>query len=96
MVKIIWSNQAIYDFKEILDYISRDSYEYAAVFSEKLLSKTKNLSNFPNMGRMVPESDDPNDKELIFKNFRIIYQVKEKSVEIITIIHGSRQLRMKK
>ena len=43
---------------------------------------------------MVPESDDPNDRELIFKNYRIIYNYQEDNIEIITIIHGSRQLRI--
>ncbi len=48
------------------------------------------------MGRKVPESDDPNDRELIFQNYRIIYIFSNEKVMIEMIIHGSRLLKLKK
>ena len=71
MVKIVWSESAKEDLREIKSYIAKDSPEYAKIFVEKLLEKTRLLESFPKIGRMVPESDDPNDRELIFKNYRI-------------------------
>ena len=50
---------------------------------------------FPEMGRKVPEADDPKVRELIYKNYRIIYQIKAGYLEIITVIHGSRLLKLK-
>jgi len=42
------------------------------------------------MGRIVPELDDPNIRELILRNYRIIYRIFEKEVQIIRLFHGSR------
>ena len=41
------------------------------------------------------ESDDPTVRELLYKNYRIIYQIREGYLEIITVIHGSRLLKLK-
>jgi len=44
------------------------------------------------LGRMVPEKNDPIIREIIFGNFRIVYRVKAKVVELLTIHHGARLL----
>ena len=50
------------------------------------------LKQFPMFGRNVPEYSDPSLREIIYKNYRIIYLVKHKHLEIISVIHGSRKL----
>ncbi len=57
------------------------------------LEKIEYLKDFPQMGRKVPESDDPNDRELILQNYRIIYSFSNRKVVIEMIIHGSKSLR---
>jgi plasmid stabilization system protein ParE len=52
----------------------------------------KHLKLFPEMGRPVPEADDPEVKEIIYKGYRIIYQAKEDFLEILTVVHGSKLL----
>ncbi len=94
MGKIIWSDFAKEDLKEILAYISKDSPKYAQYFRERLFEKVKYLNRFPQMGRIIPESKDPNKRELIFQNYRIVYTIEEDTVEIITILHGSRLFRL--
>ena len=41
----------------------------------------------------MPESDDPNDRELIFQSYRIIYNISRETITIEMIIHGSRLLK---
>ncbi len=41
---------------------------------------------------MVPEYGRKYIRELIFQNYRIIYQIKEDIVLILTVIHGKRDL----
>ena len=94
MVKIEWSELAKDDLKEIYTYISQDASQYADYFLERIYEYIENLELFPRMGRLVPESDDPGDRELIFQNYRIVYHFSEERVEIITIIHGSRLLKL--
>ena len=45
------------------------------------------------MGRRVPENRGEDEiRELLFQNYRIIYRVVPDRIEIITVLHGSRDL----
>ena len=48
------------------------------------------------MGRKVPESENPEDRELILQKYRIIYRFIEEKDEVLIkmIIHGSRLLKI--
>jgi addiction module RelE/StbE family toxin len=90
MAEIEWSSKAENDLNEIIDYIAQDSLEYALSFYEQVREKVENLIQFPRMGRIVPELDEPNIRELILRNYRIIYRILEKEVQIVRLFHGSR------
>ena len=90
MAEIEWSSKAENDLNEIIDYIAQDSLEYALSFYEEVREKVENLIKFPRMGRIVPELDEPNIRELILRNYRIIYRIFEKEVQIVRLFHGSR------
>jgi plasmid stabilization system protein ParE len=49
----------------------------------------------PFCGRVVPELDNPELREVIYGNYRIIYRVvgKDQNVQIIAVVHGARELR---
>lgn len=42
-------------------------------------------------GRTLPEVDDETIRELIYKNYRIVYQVLEKN-QILTVFHSSKKV----
>jgi len=46
------------------------------------------------MGRIVPEVNIPFVREIIFQNYRIVYRNLDEIVEIITLFHGGRLLRL--
>jgi toxin ParE1/3/4 len=92
MVEIEWSSIAQNDLNKIIDYIAQDSLEYALLFYEQVREKVENLTQFPKMGRKVPELDDPNIRELILRNYRLIYQILGAKIQIIRLNHGSRIL----
>jgi plasmid stabilization system protein ParE len=52
----------------------------------------ENLSTFPEMGRMVRETNAPEVRELLFQNYRIIYRLETDRVLIITVVHAARDL----
>lgn len=91
MAKVKWSKDALFALKEICEYIAEDSRLYSDIFKDRVFELVEHLEIFPKIGRNVPESDDTNVREIIFKNYRIIYQLYDKNVEIITILHGSRK-----
>ncbi len=43
---------------------------------------------------MVPESEKPDIREIIYRNFRIVYRLKKENIEIARIIHASRILKL--
>ena len=95
MAKIKWSKDSLEDLKEICRFIALDSPYYANMLNDRIFEMVEHLELFPEMGRRVPESDDSAVRELLYKNYRIIYQIKEGHLEIITVIHGSRLLKLK-
>ena len=94
MVKVRWSKDSIEDLKEICKFIALDSPSYARLFNDRAFEMVEHLELFPEMGRRVPELDELNVREIIYKGYRIIYQIKEEYLEIITVIHGSRLLKL--
>jgi len=94
MVRIEWTDRSLEDLNQIHEYIARDSKNYANLFVKKIYETVQKLKDFPNIGRVVPEVNNPSVREVIFQNYRIIYRKMNNYVEIITIIHGSRLLRI--
>lgn len=94
MVEVEWSEAAKSDLKGIMEYISQDSPQYAEYLYERIFESIDSLKSFPNMGRQVPELKNPNMRELILQNYRIVYQYFEEKIEIITIFHSKRLLRI--
>lgn len=88
MVK--WSLPAKSDLKQIFDYIAKDSIYYAKNVTQTIVTKTEILTEFPEIGRVVPEIDDTNVRELIVYSYRLIYEIAPDGIEILAIIHGMR------
>ncbi|MFM6975338.1 MAG: type II toxin-antitoxin system RelE/ParE family toxin [Sphingobacteriaceae bacterium] len=95
MVKLIWTNQAIYDLNTIGDYIAESLANYALITVQKLFEKPTILKTFPIAGRIVPEKNQTDLRELIEGNYRIIYQLSSNdTIHILTIYHSSRDLKI--
>ena len=94
MAKIRWSKDSISGLKDIHDYIFEDSPRYASIVIERIIEMAEHLENFPEMGRRVPESDNPDVREIFYKDYRIIYQLNADYLEIIIVIHGRRILHL--
>ena len=88
MVK--WSRPARMDLKQIHDYIAEGSRYYAKKVVQTIVEKTEELMVFPEIGRIVPELDDPNIRELFVYSYRLIYEITPNGIEILAVIHGRR------
>lgn len=93
MVKIIWTKWSLRDLKLIYEYIKFDSPLYAARFINTLVSRTDQLINFPESGRIVPEKDDPSIRELIEGNYRIFYRLQRNTITILRIHNSARRIK---
>jgi addiction module RelE/StbE family toxin len=94
MVDIRWSIGALEDIESISSYISQDFPEKASEIVRGIIKKIEQLRQFPKLGRIFPDRDDERIREIIFKKYRIVYEIKEEIVEILVIAHGSRLLKI--
>jgi len=91
-VKVVWTEHSLQTLQEIEDYIARDSPQSAARFIERLIERGSKLSSFPRAGRPVPELASPSIREVFEGNYRIVYRVREKDIQILAIFDGHRLL----
>jgi len=96
MVQIEWSEESEEDLDDILSYLSKSSSQYANSFFERVHEAVEYIKQFPKIGRKVPESKNPSDRELIIQKYRLIYRFleEENRILIMMIIHGSRVLKL--
>lgn len=87
---VIISKYANLDIDQIFDYIKVNSIYYAIKTKEKIGEKIIDLNFMPYIGRKVPEYNRIDIRELIYKSYRIIYQLKESCIYIQRIVHSRR------
>ena len=90
--QVVWSPKALEDVDAIAAYIARDSATYAAAVVNKIIETTRNLSDFPSLGRIVPELGEETIREKLVYNYRIIYRIQGATVLIAAVVHGKRLL----
>jgi plasmid stabilization system protein ParE len=90
--KLVWTPLARDDLRAIVAYIARDNPRAARGVGEQILKCVEALSSMPEMGRMLPERQDPDIREIVRGNYRIVYRLRRntKSVEVWRIWHGAR------
>ena len=92
--KLRWHPEAVNDLEAICRYIAKDSQNYAILFAEKIFSIAERISRFPLSGRIVPEYKQKNIREIIYGNYRVVYRIKNDIIEIATITHGARIMKL--
>lgn len=91
MAEVVWRPQALRDLEAIEAYYLEVAPDFAPLFVAGAFEATYRLASYPNAGRIVPEIGDAAIRELLYRQYRIIYVVLEGSAEILTVYHGARQ-----
>ena len=92
MVQIIWAKRAITDLDSIGKYIGRDSEYEAQKFVQELIKKADSLISYPEKGRPIPEKIPGNYRQILYKNYRIIYKLERKKVIVSSVYHQKKLL----
>ena len=92
MGAVRWTMRAADDLEAIKDFIARDSQLQGIRTAKGISRAIDNLEMFPRMGRIVPEFEREDLRELLYKSYRIIYQFDHEAAIILRIVHGSRDL----
>lgn len=93
MIGLHWSPRARANFLEIFFFLENENPPSANKFALNISTRLNNLRQFPLMGRMVPEYEDPTLRELLWKSFRIVYQYRQENlIELVAIVPSRRKL----
>jgi toxin ParE1/3/4 len=85
-LRIVWSPLAIEQAYEEARYIAAERPEAALKWLDGLFKVVERLSRFPKSGRIVPEIDSEEFREVVYRSkHRVIYRVDEASVAILTV-----------
>ena len=87
-----WTETATSDLEEVARFIGRDSQFYAAAIVREARATARSLRTFAERGRVVPESNAPDIRELFVRSYRLIYKVIPDHVDILAFVHGARDL----
>jgi plasmid stabilization system protein ParE len=90
--KIIWTEPALGDLREIVAHISEDNPEAAQRVGMDIHESVGMLASFPLIGPPYPRGSKGTIREIVSWSYRIFYRVnsKKKLVEVLTIWHGAR------
>lgn len=83
-MKILWTKEVVLRLQEIENFISKDNPIVAIEFVDKLIQAAETLNDNPGKGRVVPELSLEKIRELLYKNYHIVYLIKKSSIDILT------------
>lgn len=87
-----WSEEALEDIESIANYIEKDSPTYAKSVVSKFFEKAELLQEFSELGRKVPEMNNPQIREIFVYSYRLIYKIERTKILFIAVVHGRRVL----
>ncbi len=92
--KVIITESATEDLSQIVSYAARNNSAAAMRLGYALLARFQVLERYPFFGRVLPEHDGVEWRELIYKKWRLIYRVDERNkiIHAARIWHGARGL----
>ena len=93
-MRVAWTQKAEKQLNQIFDYIATDSTLYAYRTVEKIITSAEKILLHPHKGRIVPEYERDDIREVFLHPYRIIYLIKGEGsiIEILSVIHGARLL----
>ena len=85
MAKLIWTEPALRQLEEIVDYIALDKPSAAQVVARAIFAITDNIERFKLLGRSIPEFPVRNYRQLWIKPCWIYYKIIETDVYILHV-----------
>ena len=91
-MSVHWTNTAIGHLLAIYEHLARDSPIYARRIVDRLIRRSEEVSDFPLSGRMVPEYETQEIREVIERPYRVIYRATAGRIDILAVVHGTQML----
>ena len=79
--RVTWAESAQAALDEVIAYIASDSRANALRVLDETLSAARHLSTLAERGRVVPELNDANIREVFVFRYRLMYRIQRDRVE---------------
>ncbi len=89
-MRLTWSPLADGQVDDALAYIAADDPAAAHRWLERLLERVKSLADYPDSGRIVPELQREEIREIIVEPYRVMYRRSVDVAEIAAVRHAAR------
>ena len=87
-MNVHWTDTAQGHLDAIYHYIAQNSPEYAKRMVDRLTRRSQQIGSFPQSGRVVPEYQMDQIREVIEGSYRIIYYIKLDQIDVLAVIHA--------
>ncbi len=91
-MNVHWTDTALRHLDAIHHYIAQNSPEYAKRMVDRLTRRSQQIGDFPQSGRVVPEYQLEQIREVIEGSYRIIYYIKLDQIDVLAVIHAARNV----
>ena len=89
-MSVIWTARATRDLIDIHRYISHDKPKTATRWIHRIRHRAKNAAENPLFGRIVSELQQAEIREVLLGDYRIVYQILDNDILILTVFNGHR------
>ncbi|MGF1690001.1 type II toxin-antitoxin system RelE/ParE family toxin [Photobacterium kagoshimensis] len=93
MAELIWTEPALSDLNDIAEYIALENVVAAKQLVQTIFSKVERLEAFPESGRIPPELEYLDYREVVVNPCRIFYKQDGEKVFILFVMRVERDLR---
>lgn len=90
---IHYTTRFLYEVDEQAEYLAQYSPTRASLFVNSVFRQLELLKQHPQLGRVVPESGEETIRELLFRQYRMIYRtVADDRIDVLALQSGLRPL----
>jgi toxin ParE1/3/4 len=89
-VRLRWTDRARRDLLSIGRYIAQDNPSAARQWVERLRQRARQAAARPLAGRVVPELQQNDVREVFLRTYRIVYRVRKGTIDVLTVFEGHR------
>lgn len=90
--KVIWTDPAVEDLKQAVEFIATDSPAYAATLAQRVCEAGDSLAYFSERGHSLREAGFGAYRAIHVGGYHLIYGVETHRVVIHALLHASRDL----
>ena len=88
-----FTTRFLHEVNEQAEYLAQYSPARAGLFVDSIFRQLDRLKQHSHLGRVVPEFDDATIREVLFRQYRLIYRLaKADRIDVLTLQTGLRPL----